>query len=479
MPAAAEVSRTAASALARASLLLPVAAGGAVWLAALATADGHAGRILAASLVTLGSAWMLTRVARRAGGRDLLEPIHIVFALYALAFPVRAMLGLWMENFWLEESETATLLALLLAFVGYAAFTLGYGSRAPLRRAGWARGANAGWDRGRTLLAAAGFLLASLAGFLVVARIGGSIEYFVLVDPEIKGQQEMSPWFFYLLAVCMLVQVGSLVLLAFSWAKNRHRILSLALFAVALGSSFFISRLSTVALLLMAALLFHYLRQPLTMPLLALLGVLALGYLAFAGLYREWVSPAYNLEETGELAELALEQRVLVTRYVVANFDQLHNVTLLMEDAGEVPGLQLGSTFLPLLVKPIPRVLMPSKPLGASGLLTQTYYPEQFDLGYVTNISAWGEWYLNFWWFGVLLGMAATGALTSCLYQALRGAVGPGSVLLYATLVIALLTWLRGDFNMGATFLVFYTLPAALAVWFVRRAPERAREAAA
>ena len=52
-----------------------------------------------------------------------------------------------------------------------------------------------------------------------------------------------------------------------------------------------------------------------------------IGYLGFAGLYRELISPAVSAGDTGELVKLAGQQNKLVVRYVVNNLEELSNLS--------------------------------------------------------------------------------------------------------------------------------------------------------
>ncbi len=199
----------------------------------------------------------------------------------------------------------------------------------------------------------------------------------------------------------------------------------------------------------------------------AFLCLLMVGYLGVAGLYREWISPGYDLDKTGELAELAVQQNKVVIRYVVNNLEQLSNLTEVISIAPSKLPFQFGATFTPIFLKPIPRVLMTAKPLGASALFTRQLVPEAYDSGLVTGLGAWGEWYLNFSWLGLILGMALTGAVCSAAYKMMRETTGFGRVLLYSSFLVVLFSWLRNDFNSATTYGLYYFIPAIIALAYV------------
>ena len=63
--------------------------------------------------------------------------------------------------------------------------------------------------------------------------------------------------------------------------------------------------------------------------------------------------------------------------------------------------------------------------------------------------------------------MGLTGALSSAVYKTMRETTGFGRVLLYASFVVLLFTWLRNDFNSGITYGLYYFIPAILALAYV------------
>jgi hypothetical protein len=232
--------------------------------------------------------------------------------------------------------------------------------------------------------------------------------------------------------------------------------------------------LFTVLCLMMLTLSWHYMRSRIKTFQLAILFVPVLVYLAVAGFFREWISPGNTLEATGELTELAGEQDQLVLRYVVANLEEFSNLSdLISMTPSEIP-YQFGLTFTPVIFKPIPRALMPSKPLGASALFTQQVTPSNYDNGLVTGLSAWGEWYLNFSWPGLILGFALTGALSSAVYSAMRATTAFGRVMLYGSFAVVLFLWLRNDFNSAVTDGLYYFIPIIVSLAYITHKGQRA-----
>jgi len=424
-------------------------------------------RIAWYSVLIVIVAIVLTRVCRDQRQFDLFEPLHLTFALFVLFYPVRALFAVWLDETWFDPAQAAIWRGLSASVLGFVSFAIGYkfGPRkSAVPRRSWL---DRSWDLERAQVASLALLFLGITAFVAMRFLGGSLLYFLLVDPDIKAPGEMKPWFYYLLWICLLIQVGALVQLG-TWLSTGRRAFWTALYCIlALLSAFLLARLFTVFSLMMLALSWHYKKRRIRAIQLAILFFLVIGYLGVAGLYREWISPGNSLEQTGELVELAGQQNQLILRYVVANLQELSNLSeVISMTPSELP-YQFGMTFTPVIFKPIPRVLMPSKPLSASALYTRQTDPDAYDRGFTTAMGAWGEWYLNFSWPGLILGFALTGTLSSAAYRAMRATAEFGRVMLYASFIVVLLTWLRSDFNSATSYGLYYFIPAIVALAYV------------
>ena len=408
-----------------------------------------------------------TRLCRAQEQFDLFEPLYMVFALFLLFYPVRALFAVWLDDSWFDPSKPPIWKALSASAMGFVSFAIGYKcvARKPaVRRKLWL---DRTWNVSRADTVSAAFLAVGVAGFLAVRVLGGSFFYFILLDPETKGPQDMKAWFFYLLWVCVFVQVAALIQFG-SWLSTGHRtVWTIVVCSGALLSTFMLARYFTVLFLIMLAMSWHYKKRKITLIQVVILFVLVIGYLGFAGLYREIISPSVSSGDTGELVELAGQQNKLVIRYVVNNLEELSNLSeVISMTPAELP-YQFGVTFTPVILKPVPRVLMPAKPLGASALFTREIDPSAYDNGFVTALGAFGEWYLNFWWPGIVLGMALTGALAASGYKFMRVTGEFGRIVLYSSSILILFSWVRSDFNAATTYGLYYFIPMILAFTYI------------
>jgi hypothetical protein len=447
--------------------LIPVGVAALIYEALQPAPRNPSDKVVQFSILIIIVATVLTRVCGIEKQFDLFEPLHMVFALFLIFYPVRALLAVWLDESWFDPGEATVWRALWASALGFVCFAVGYKIAWRKFEGGRRTWLDRNWNLERANTVTLWFLVIGVAGFLAVRVLGGSFFYFILLDPDIKAPGEIKPWFFYLLWICILIQVGALIQFG-AWLSDGRRALHTALYCIlALLSTFLLARYFTALFLIALAFAWHYQKRRIRAIQVAFLCLLMVGYLGVAGLYREWISPGYNLDEAGELVQLAGEQKELVLHYVVGNLEELSNLSeVISMTPSELP-YQLGLTFTPVLLKPVPRVLMPTKPLGASALFTRQLSPDSYDSGLVTALGAWGEWYLNFSWLGLVFGMGLTGAVCSVAYQAMKASSEFGRVLLYSSFVVVLFSWLRSDFNSATTYGLYYCIPTTLALAYI------------
>jgi hypothetical protein len=87
------------------------------------------------------------------------------------------------------------------------------------------------------------------------------------------------------------------------------------------------------------------------------------------------------------------------------------NVSMILDRTGQDVRYQHGSTLQPLLTMFIPRLFWPDKPDVQAGQLMNREFGISYQQDVYISPSHLGELYWNFGWPGVLVGMAALGAL--------------------------------------------------------------------
>lgn len=451
-------------------LFFPLAAGMALYGALQGGAGSQSKSIVWFSVLLIVGGAILTRACRAQRQFDLFEPLYMVFGVFFVFYPMRALFAVWLDESWFDPAKAVTWKALWASAVGFVSFVAGYKvayTRFVPRRRIWS---DREWNLKRAEVVALVLLVLGIAGFVVMRFLGGSLFYFISLDPDLKSPGSISAWFYYLLWLCLLIQVGALIQLG-SWLASRRRSLWTALYCIlAILSGLLLARNFVVLFSIMLMVCWHYTGSKIRTRQVVVFSLLLVAYLGVAGLYREWISPNYNLEEMGGLTELAGQQKELALRYVVGNLEELSDLSDILTMTPSELSYQFGSTFTPVFLKPIPRVLMPTKPLGASALFARQIAPEAYDNGFATALGAWGEWYLNFSWPGLVFGMALTGAVTAAAYKVMLARNEFSSVLLYSSFLVVLLSWLRSDFNSATTYGLYYLIPIVLALAYITKA---------
>jgi len=171
----------------------------------------------------------------------------------------------------------------------------------------------------------------------------------------------------------------------------------------------------------------------------------------------------------GELLQVILDQvqQVFGTR----NLTDIDVLSWIIGRGYEEIGLLAGKSFFDVLLAPIPRTLLPEKPVELGMVVFRAYTGT--DAGGSWHPSFVGELYLNFLLPGVVLGMFLLGLASSWLEGRRRRSSHPAVVLLYAIYAVKFIILLiTVDFMMAFLQAAFYVLPviaASLYIGGVRR----------
>jgi oligosaccharide repeat unit polymerase len=418
-----------------------------------------------AGILILG-ATVLTRICRIQKQFDLFEPLHLAFALFLVFYPIRALLAVWLDESWFNPSQKNTWIALSASALGYLCFAVGYKLTPNIRLSNRPARIEE-WNVRRARFISRVLLFLGLTGFILMPILGGSLYYFITLDADVKAPGHIAPWFFYLLWLCLLLQVGALVQFGIWLSTGRRKFRTIIYCLLAFASTLLLARYFTVLFLLMLALCWHCKKSRIKLSQFGIACLFLVFYLGVSGLYREWISPQFDLAQTGDLVELASDQHKLILRYVVGNLENLSNLSTIIAITPDQLPYQFGLTLTPIFLKPVPRTLLPQKPLGASALFTKQIESEYYESGLVTTAGAWGEWYLNFSWLGLSIGMGFMGAISAATYRGTRARDSIGRVLLYSCFLVMLFTWLRADFNSASTYYLYYAIPIYLALRYI------------
>lgn len=141
---------------------------------------------------------------------------------------------------------------------------------------------------------------------------------------------------------------------------------------------------------------------------------------------------------------------------------------------GDMPHLW-GSSYPKLFTYFVPSSILPSKDGGANAYFTERYLPRFFYPDRIeTSISAIGEAYLNFGWFGIpvaglLVGLAAAKFTRRDHDLTLFGTT------LYVALTPLFFSFVRGDSYQSVSLALFMVLIAAVGARYIQGAGSRRR----
>ncbi len=136
--------------------------------------------------------------------------------------------------------------------------------------------------------------------------------------------------------------------------------------------------------------------------------------------------------------------------------------TAVIVDQTEKKNLYMyGESFVGAFFAPIPRVLWPEKPLVRIGpLVAQTILQNNNNSG--VPPGAVGEFYMNFGWGGIFVGMFLLGAISAQLYNRYERHVDKRfSTPAYALFMLCIIFFLVADFSLSFLYVIRY----GVAIW--------------
>jgi hypothetical protein len=139
----------------------------------------------------------------------------------------------------------------------------------------------------------------------------------------------------------------------------------------------------------------------------AIAGILALGLGVYVGLLREdGLNPgSANGQLAGRVWKLAEGEMSPIVVYAAFR-----------ADVGRIIDYQYGRSILgPLVFKVVPRNWYPNKPTNSAAFYASHYQPAAFAAGFAIAPTLWGALYLNFGYFGTVMGSLVLGVVTARL----------------------------------------------------------------
>jgi oligosaccharide repeat unit polymerase len=159
------------------------------------------------------------------------------------------------------------------------------------------------------------------------------------------------------------------------------------------------------------------------------------------------------------------------SRFILGGDTEMPNLLALevLKVPTNIP-FQNGGATAEVFVQPIPRQFWTSKPRSGDEILTQVLFVQP-NINYAPRqYTPMANFYLDFGYVGVLVGMGLLGLLGRVFFEYLRANPGNPSVhLLYAAALPFIVPLLRGSIGDAAGRLVFIVPPLLLGIYLARR----------
>lgn len=293
---------------------------------------------------------------------------------------------------------------------------------------------------------------------IVFFEINGEGIIAKLLDPlNLKNTSELEWWFFYIQWGIYFSHIGFWLLVCDRVNKGSKifDMVSIILFICTFFVSFCLNRYSLICFLLPLIVILHFHKKRINFVKISIFGVFAGMYFLVWDIYRNAMQGT-DITENKSISESIYDG-------FMANLDYFDTLLRLLKSSQ--PFLN-GSTYLVVLVKPIPRSIWVDKPMGANSVLTADLFPEYFLIGRSRAASIVTEAYMNFGWIGVLIVMFFTGVLCKNLYHKyILNDFNIWNTLKYAIAMIFLLTLVRVDMQIASTFLMYYLIPISVSFY--------------
>lgn len=425
---------------------------------------------------------MAFRVSRRRF--DVFEPIVLFAIVYGVMFVARPAAAVFNDEL-IYQAPRSTLdvsdafaMMLLVSFLGAVGFCIGYMLPIGKKMGRIFKGSSERLDFRRVFVAAASLAGAGIVSFLIfVGSTGGLATLSLFFQGRSSGLTEaigaasMYPWAGSLVLVpAAVISVALASQLRTTWAFG------VAAFSVTLVLLRFVPTGNRFLLLVFfgGLLVFYYLRRDARPSAIALSAVLVIALTASV-----LVSDLRGRGERGETVMATAVNLVSTPSRIFAplvsgpDSEMALTLAAALDEIREERSLTYGQTILgDLAVRPVPRPLWDTKPEPPRRQLIADIWPLEYSAGaFNPEFSALLYFYWDFWFVGVVMGLAIYGVLARSMYEYMvRNRSDIGVQVIYAlSLWFVVIALRHGPVDSLITG-VFVLLPAWVIFRFAGRA---------
>ena len=374
--------------------------------------------------------------------------------------------------------------ALWIATLGFIIFVIGF--HLPLGKTLGARlpPSPESWPSERATRVVVAMAILGTACFWILVRMSGFSSFVDLISNMTEFRQGSSSMglAYFVFALQCAFEIAAFLLLLQVLRGPKIRLfpaLKFAAFVLYACAIFLPLAMRGIFLFLGAGcvILFNSVKRPIKKWEFVLAGSLAVAFVVGFSQYRSpnthWSSVTDAVDDLNQLNFLEL---------TMGRFDAIEKFGFfLQEDSANPFPPSPGTFFIGLLLRPIPRSLMPSKPMETGPKLTSLVLPKVFAQSVGYDFTVFAELYFYFSFLGIIIGMLIYGILIQVLqtyYE--RYSRREGFLLYYCLIFILPIGILASGFDSGA--LWGFAISSAVcwpALWYLNAGSAQRRSFAA
>ena len=290
-----------------------------------------------------------------------------------------------------------------------------------------------------------------------VGGVGSYVENWGKTGSLTKGKM-------YLLWGIMLAKSAFLVNFALSLNSNKRRsVLWLLPLGILSYSIIFLfgARILVAIYLVECLVIFHYLKKPFSLKVISLFAVI--GFLAVVVLMGEARNHTWyqNMSFYDQIKMTLGSGKVYLNVLINSYFDSVRNFIIILDKTPSLFDFQWGRSYVDFLLRPIPYMYRPH-------ILLHEEVLNQVFGGRILPLL--GELFLNFNVFGIGIGVFSIGVIAKVNDTFIAvNKHSVFSVVLYASLLTAVMMWIRGSFAGHTPLFLMDFLSLLFFIYVIRR----------
>jgi len=397
------------------------------------------GFILVAILLWIAAAVFFYESRR--GRWDLFSALSFAVAIFLLAFGFKGA-----EMLLTGADDLLVSKALLLVDLGFICFLAGYYAKLGKSLAYKLNPLPSRWPETRVKVVSFILIMVSLVTYLWLIWIAGFSSPMDALRNTMLFRRRIEAggiaYFRYIMQLGMVIPL----LLRFLTLQARERVrlsewLVFALWLIVVMLVFLplAMRGLIVSLAISMLAIRHHTGKRVRLGVLPLFAFPSGFYLVVTGLYRSLSLSQDGTATLLDATSYALGQTTMYFYDFVFGWFNAFPVFVRIVDQISADQFIYGATVVSMLLRPIPRVWFPGKPVETGTLITRLLYPDVAAAQVALNPSLFGEMYINLGVVGIIFGLTVLGMLTRLLDEYFARFRNKRGVILYHAMIFSII----------------------------------------